>query len=136
MIRQPTSPSEIYRRHKLALAGEVDHEHWDDPFAGWFQTRLIKGGPWVPARSYLRQSVDPDTGELLEPEELVCEVRGKVRDINRWWGRLMTTPISRQAYEAMLEAIERAGSEDPTNPILNPTQPIDLRRAPVCPTTR
>lgn len=115
------------------MRGERPATHENAPQCGWFKRRLVKGGAWVPAMISLHQVIEPETGELAEPEQFICVVCGERRDAFRQWVRLSSNPISEDTYTAMLAEIDRAGSEDPMNPILRPHEPIDLSRSATCP---
>jgi hypothetical protein len=58
----------------------------------------------VPARIWLEQDVDPETGELAGDEVFRCEVDGERRSATGQWTWLASNPISRDAYEALLRA--------------------------------
>lgn len=99
-MRQPSPAAELYAWHRAAVAGEAPPIHDGLPECGWFKRRLVKGGPWVPVRIFVRREIDMDTGELLGPEILVADVDGKLDDPARHWTYL--TPIARSEYEALL----------------------------------
>lgn len=125
-MRRPTTQDEAYAWHRAALAGERPPVHEGHPQCGWYRRRLVKDGPWVPARIWLHQVLDPETGELAEPEAFVCEVNGEDRMPYAEWTWLARHPISEGEFDRMTAAIERAGSFDPMNPILQPERPVDL----------
>ena len=100
MIRQPSPAARLYAWHKAALAGHAPAIHDGLPECGWFKRRLVKGGPWVPVRIFVRREIDPDTGELTGPETLVADVDGKLSDPVRHWTYLI--PISRAEYTSLL----------------------------------
>jgi len=99
MIRQPSTKARLYAWHRAAVAGENPPRHEGLPECGWYRTRLVKGGPWVPVRIWCEQEVDPQTGELTAPEVLRCEVDGMRRDPARAWTFLH--PITRAEFEAL-----------------------------------
>ena len=98
MIRQPTPIATLYAWHRAALAGLRPPIHDGEPRCGWFKTRLVKGGPFVPAVIRIDRDIDPDTGELLNPERFICEVNGQPRDARDAWASLCKSPISRDEY--------------------------------------
>ncbi|GGE24078.1 hypothetical protein GCM10011345_32570 [Gemmobacter megaterium] len=100
VMRQPSPAAELYAWHRAAVAGEAPPIHDGLPECGWFKRRLVKGGPWVPVRIFVRREIEMDTGELLGPEILVADVDGKLDDPARHWTYL--TPITRSDYEALL----------------------------------
>lgn len=98
MIRQPTKFAALYAWHRAALAGLRPPVHDGEPQCGWFKTRLVKDGPFVPAVIRIDRDIDPATGELLNPERFVCEVNGQPRDARLAWGSLCKSPISHQEF--------------------------------------
>lgn len=135
-MRRPTPLMVLYRWHTAAMRGQAPEIHEGEPQAGWFRTRLVKAGPWVPARIWWEQPIDPETGELTGPETLRCTVRLEQRDPFRVWTWLAGNPISRADYLRLVDEIARCEREDPTNPVLFPEQPINLTRRPSCLTPR
>lgn len=122
MIRRPTPLAALLDWHRRAVAGLNPPIHGDVPECGWYKRRLVKGGPWVPVRIWIERDIDPETGELTNPERLVCDENGTPRDPMSVWTHL--TPISREDYEAMLFR--------PAIPFgTDPKQPIDLTRSPI-----
>ena len=103
-MRQPTLESTLYRWWEAALRGESPATAEDDPQCGWFRRRWVKGGPWAPASITCVQILDPETGELAEPERLACEVGGHPYSAANQWVRLASNPITREAYEALVSA--------------------------------
>lgn len=135
-IRTPTPEDHLFRWWRAALRGEWLEIDGEDPQPGFYRRRLVKGGPWVPVRIWMEQAIDPETGELTEPETLRCMVDLKDRDPFRHWTYAMTHPITAEAYDDMERAIRFARNSDPSSPLLHPTKPIDLSRSPRWPTTR
>lgn len=97
MIRQPTPISRLYAWHRDALAGKPVAIHEGEPHCGWYKTRLVKGGPFVPASITIQREVD-ENGELASDERLVCEVNGERRDPVKAWLSICKNPISRAEY--------------------------------------
>jgi hypothetical protein len=100
MIRQPSTFRQLYGWWVAATRGENPPRHEGDPQCGWYQCKLVKGGPWVPARVWCEQMICEETGELTEPERLLCEIDGQRRDPATWWIRLR--PITRAEYETLV----------------------------------
>jgi hypothetical protein len=102
-MRQPTRASVAFRwwSEAVAAGGRAAREI-NDPQCGWYRRRLVKGGPYVPARIWIVREVCPETGELLCDETLACEVNGLRRDPVAQWTFLQ--PISRQEYDALCAA--------------------------------
>lgn len=126
MIRQPSSFSALYAWHTAFMAGKNPPQHDGEPQCGYFKRRMVKGGPWVPARIYVEREIDPDTGELASDEVLRIEVNGVVRrDPCDHWTYL--TPISRGEFIALTENHQ-------ADPIMQATHArIDLAQTAILP---
>jgi len=99
MIRQPSTMKQIYAWHRAAVSGDAPPIHDGMPEAGWFKTRLTKGGPWVAVEIKVEREVDPMTGELLAPETMIAICDGFRRDPTRLWTYLK--PITREEHAAL-----------------------------------
>lgn len=126
MIRQPTPLWEILRWHHNALAGRKPPIHESEPQCGWFRRRLVRAGPWVPARIWLEQEVDEETGELVADEVLCCEVCGEPKDPYDQWTWLAGQPISEEEFNHLMAVRRWAGwNEVESEPLANPRKSID-----------
>lgn len=96
MIRQPSTAAQLYAWHRAAVSGDAPPIHDGIPECGWFKTRLVKGGPWVPVEIRVEREIDMETGELTAPERLVAICEGRRRPADRMWGSM--TPISRAEF--------------------------------------
>jgi len=94
-MRQPTPDGLELHWWRAALRGPVDR-HDGEPECGFYKRRMVRGGPWVPARIFLDREICPDTGELVSPEVVRCEVDGANRDASAQWLHLI--PISIDEY--------------------------------------
>lgn len=113
-MRRPTRFMQAYAWHQAAIDGRNPPRHPDYPECGWFKTKRVAGGPWLPACIWIVSLVDPETGDLVAPETLLCEVDGRETDPAAAWTYLR--PIPREEYEALVEARARGG-EDPRKKI-------------------
>ena len=95
----------MFAWHTAALAGRNPPTHIDTPRCGWFKTRLVKGGVWCPARIWLVQEIDPDTGELAADEVMRCEIAGERRNPVTAWVGLARFPIAEAEYERMMQLL-------------------------------
>lgn len=129
MIRQPTPHATAYAWHTAALAGD-EPVTTDEPQAGWFKRRLVKGGPFVPARIWLEQPVDLGSGELIDDERLLCEVNGAMDDAAEQWPWLCGNPISRAEFDYLTASLAWSAQHAPDEPRANPRQPIDWLKVP------
>lgn len=134
MIRTPTQRASAYAWHSQALADIRDGLQIsanNDPECGWYQRRLVKAGPLVPARIWLYSEVDPETGELAGDELLQCEVAGEYRDPDEQWSWLCGNPISEAEFNYMTAVREHVAVHSPDEPLANPRQAVDWLKVPV-----
>lgn len=124
-IRQPSPAAQLYAWHRAAISGGQPYRHDGIAECGWFKTRLVRGGPWVPVEIRVEREVCPETHELLGPERLICICDGERRNAASLWTYL--TPISREEHKALAA---RANAI----PAMAATMvAIDLTLEPVCP---
>jgi hypothetical protein len=79
--------------------------HDSTPQAGYFLTRLVARGAYVPGSIWLEQQVCPETGELLADEVYRAEILGEEVDANEAWLWLSKRPICRLFYLEKLGSI-------------------------------
>jgi hypothetical protein len=72
------------------------------PECGFFVTRFVPRGSPIPASIYMRQDIDPDTGELMSDEVLCAEILGDALDVEECWLRCAKRPICRLCYNQLL----------------------------------
>lgn len=133
-MRVPTPKDVAYRWHSEAVKGvygDFDEVHPDDPQPGWYKTKLAKGGVFVPARIWLDSVVDIGTGELLEPEAMLCEVDGLRCDAHEQWSWLCRHPITETEFDYLTKLRRHAAQHEPDLPIANPRRPVDWLKAPL-----
>ncbi|MCB5411815.1 hypothetical protein [Pseudogemmobacter faecipullorum] len=104
MIRRPSTSAQLYAWHRSALINPDLPRQDGLPECGWYKTRLIRGGPWVPVEISIQREIDPETGELTGPERMACEVDGVRREPASIWSHL--TPITRAEFLALTERRE------------------------------
>lgn len=104
MIRRPTSVAKMLAWHRAYLAGERPATHEDEIQCGWFRCRMVRGGPWVPAKIWLHREIDPVTQELTADEEFRALLGDEFSSPLYVWGRANGHPISREQYNALHEA--------------------------------
>lgn len=129
-MRTPTPLAELYAWHTAALAGKKP-VITDEPQAGWYKRVLVKGGVMVPARIWVYQNVDRETGELVEDELLQCEVNGQYADAQDQWSWLASNPISRAEFNYLMARIEHAVRHEPDDAFADPRRPVDLNSLPL-----
>lgn len=128
-LRAPTP--DPYAWHRQAL----ETRHWrvpiaDEPRSGWFKRKLVKGGPFVPARIWLVQDVGED-GELLDDEILQCEVNGQYANPVDQWSYLCGQPITEAEFNYMEATRLWAEQHAPEHPQAKPRERINLLTTPI-----
>jgi hypothetical protein len=129
-MRRPTSKDEAFAWWRAALRGKAVIAS-DDPQCGFYKRRLVKGGPFVPARIWLDQDIDPETGELRDDERLQCEVNGGYADPYDAWQWLCGAPITEQEFRYMEALREHAAIHEPDHPMADPRKAIDHLKTPL-----
>lgn len=124
-MRRPSTARQLYMWHTLALRGDSAPRHDGFPECGWYKTRFVQGGPWVPVQIVVEREIDPQTGELCSDERLFAITDGERRPAESIW--LSLRPISRTEFDD-LENHRRS------NPAMLATNvKIDLTAAPMRP---
>lgn len=116
-MRRPSTDDQLYAWHRAALSGEDPPINDGLPECGWFKTKLVKGGAWVPVRIWVEPVTD-ENGELTEPEILKCSVGSEMKDPARIWTYL--TPITKEDYDALVYRITT------TPQMMDGSQRVDL----------
>lgn len=124
-MRRPTDPRDAYRTWYELLRGRKPPLHDGVPQCGFYKMRLAKGGPMVPVAIFLRQVIDKETGELIEPEEIVCLVNGRPDDAQRTWNWCCKNPITEAEYRHHEKHGRWAEENAPQHPAANPYTPVD-----------
>lgn len=101
VANRPRPASQLLEWHKAAIAGKAPPIHDGDPQIGWFKTRMVKDGPFVPARIWIDREICPRTGELIGAERFTCTIDGERRDPFSQWVWLAKNPITKAAYDAL-----------------------------------
>lgn len=107
-IRTPSTEAETYNWWRRTVAGERVPRVEDDPQPGFYKTRSVRGGPFVPVAIWLEQEIDDETGELTAPERLAAVCNGEPKGeawIFRNWTYLRA--VSAEAYDALTGARDR-----------------------------
>lgn len=129
-MRKPTPTAQLYAWHTQAMLGlqpVIDNT----PQCGWYKRKLVKGGVFVPARIWMFQDIDPETGELLSDELLQCEVNGSYADPEDAWSWLCSNPIFEREFRYLSARIDFALRNEPDDPFAAPNKPIDLNATPL-----
>lgn len=129
-MRRPTCDDSLWRWWRAAMNGEKP-VITDEPQVGFYKRVLVKGGVMVPAKIWMYQAVDHETGELIEDEQLQCEVNGQYADAQDQWSWLCSNPISRAEFNYLMARIEHAVRHEPDDAFADPRAPINLNRLPL-----
>lgn len=74
----------------------------DEPRAGFYKTRLVKGGPWVGAQIFWQWPTDPHTGEHLDRSPtMIALINGEARELYEAWVACAKHPISEEEYHEL-----------------------------------
>jgi hypothetical protein len=131
-MTRPTPEAELYRWHRNALLGVLADEPAtfnEDPECGWFKRRLVKGGPWVPAKIWMVQPVD-EAGDLVADETLQAEVNGTWADPETVWSWICGNPITEQEFNYLTATLQWSADHAPDEPMANVYQKIDWLKVP------
>lgn len=124
----------------------------DAPIAGTYQTRLVKGGPWVPVMLYFGLPiiggeeqdrgprwcvvVDGATDELEVDRDAGYRCRVAIR-VDRYWPYCGREPIGLADYHYMVDFARWAKVHAPHLPQASPRSPVKLdQMKPILPPTR
>lgn len=133
-MREPTPMSVLFDWHRRALEHVMlfrslrdfnDPPTHNDPQCGYYQRRLVKDGPWVAAAIWMLQDIDEETGELMMPEVLMCEVDGKAADPYDIWSYVCGSPIPESRYRFLHAHRRWAIGNAPGDPSVSPRTKID-----------
>lgn len=100
-----------------------------DPQPGFFKTRLVKGGPWVPALIYRPCPIDPSTGVHVDRHyHLEARIGERPASVDHVW--MTCRPIPRRDWLYMSDLSAWAGLYEPEAPEANPFDSVDLDTLP------
>ena len=108
---------------------KIDAPRPDEPQAGFYKTKMVRGGPWVPVRLWYGEPLDPETGERLDRSpRWQCLVGQDWRDPFATWPRCCDRPISADEYRFLIDDADWCKKFAPQEPPANPGAAIDLNR--------
>lgn len=110
MIRYVTT-SDWWRR---ALAGEPVTIRDGEPQPGYYRTKLVRGGPWVPARIWIEREFGDD-GEQVHPDVFKCLIGSTETNALERWAWLSGHPISLADYKQMRGQANQLPTNQPVN---------------------
>lgn len=104
----------------------------DTPQSGWYKRKLIKDGPWVPARIWREAAIDFQTDKPSKTiENIFCTVGDAAKNPVDQWGWLLNAPISESDYNHMMKLRAWVMKHAPHEPQANPEKAIDWNRVPL-----
>lgn len=104
----------------------------DTPTAGYYRTRLVRGGIFCPVKIWHGPPNDPETGEPLDRSwRWQCLVGGELIDLHRVWPWCGRHPIDETEYTLMLERAKWAAKYAPQSPEAQPRKPVDISTVPL-----
>lgn len=131
-MRQPTPLAEQYAwwRHALDGCGKIVASALE-PQCGWYKRKMVSGGIHVPAKIWIDQRIDPETGELIADEVLRCEVDGREEPPLFAWPWLFANPITESEFHYMRAMAEWAREHAPDDPAARPRERLDPMQTPI-----
>ncbi len=104
----------------------------ETPTAGYYRSKLVKGGVAVGVRIWFGPPLDPVTGEEMDrSHRWQAQVNGECVDIDRVWPFGIGERIDQREYDYLRRLAEWAAGELPDSPLANPRKPVDLLTAPL-----
>lgn len=101
-----------------------------EPRAGYFKTRLVRGGPKAGVRLFYGPPRDPHTGEEMDRSwRWQAEVNGQREELDRVWPGCMREEIDKTEYNYLSRTQKHALSTDPYNPLASPKKAVDWETA-------
>ena len=101
----------------------------DQPVAGYYRTRLVRGGPWCAVRIWYGPTHDPETSEPLDRSaHWQATVNGIEQDAYEIWPWCCDKPIDEAEFRYLTGLSAHAKTWEPSAPEAQPTKRIDFNR--------
>jgi 5'-3' exonuclease len=100
------------------------------PPCGFYRTRIVRGGPWVPARIWREPYLDPDTGADSGKDVLRCEINGKDKDAMAVYPWLCRHPTKESEFQFQVADFDHAKNYRPDDPKATPAAAIEITKQP------
>ncbi|MGL1921954.1 MAG: hypothetical protein OCD03_13100 [Hyphomicrobiales bacterium] len=97
MIIAITRP-DLYEHWNLSVNGKRPGVQLDEPKCGFYRSRKVKGGPWLPIAIWMQQEVDEE-GNPIDDEYLVATFAGEQTNPDEIWQ--WCRPISEAAFNSL-----------------------------------
>ena len=98
----------------------------DSPIPGFYQTRLVKAGPFVGVKVWFNIAERDEAGDLLEDEGLMMLRDGELVNPYDNWVWCMGNEITEAEYNWMIADSDHAKQYRPEDAKANPRRSIDL----------
>ncbi|MES2903244.1 MAG: hypothetical protein V4696_03580 [Pseudomonadota bacterium] len=93
----------------------------EEPVAGFYRMRLVRGGPLVGIRIWHGRPKDPLTGEIMDRSwRWQAEANGDPIDLDRVWPACTGDEIASAEYDYLKRRTEHARQHDGFDPTANP----------------
>tara|TARA_R100001086_G_scaffold110471_1_gene56231 strand:- start:1212 stop:1574 length:363 start_codon:yes stop_codon:yes gene_type:complete len=116
-MRQPTPLKIQLEWWQRSLKGEQMPIHEGEPHVGYYKARAWSRGPYIPARIWLEQEIDFETGLLADDETYRAEIGEKPWNAMEAWIWIAQKPVSLREYQTLKKAlplIKMDGTRAPT----------------------
>jgi hypothetical protein len=101
----------------------------DHLVTGFYKTRLVRSGPWVPVEIRYGSPPDPETGEPLDRSpRWMAWMLGNETDPYEIWTRCCSHPIPAAEFQYLMALSSHAKIHAPEMPEADPTKTVDLTR--------
>ena len=100
-----------------------------EPQAGYYKTRRVRGGPWLPVVIWWHEGERDEAGDLQEDEGYRCEIDGERVSAYLRWISVAGRPIDEATFRRLSQLRDWADNHAPNDPYATPGKPIDLNRA-------
>lgn len=107
------------------------HQIPHDPQDGYFKTRLIRNGPWVPARIWRDPEVDFVTDKPTGFDIVKCEVDGRARNPLSAWLMVAKFPITKADFDHRVALSSWSKTHAPKSAEANPKEAINWNEEPL-----
>lgn len=128
-LRTPTPFATLYKWHRQALKGLNPPVFEDEPECGWYAFQHRKNGPLVPVEIRVERDIDTATGELMDDEKIVATLEGERIDPARVWLWASKRPLTKAAFNELVDLRTRADAMKATH------VGLDLSQSPIRPST-
>ncbi len=133
MLSRATPRAELFAWHTNAIAElnlRLTPDVTSEPQCGWFKRRLVKAGVFIPARIWVYQPTDEETGDLVGDEVMQCEVNGYFADAEMQWQWLCSHPITEAEFNYLAASNNWAAEFSPNEPKANPKAAVNWLKVP------